>query len=217
MSLGSKPQSKGRPVQRAGLSGRVPTARFCGVRGRASFNDVIALSVIAAYVWLASPVCTILLPSTPLHTAPAPPPLPRLLLPHSSAAPSLPPVCTILLPSSPPPPYPALQAPAFSFLTFLLLLLWPWYMIPPSTVQVSLSGTSLHSPSLAFRHLSPHSKPRFPAPSSTVQASLSGTFLHTPSLAFRHLPPHSSSFSGTPSTAKASLSDTFLHSTSLAF
>ena len=50
VSLRSKPQSEGRPVQRAGLSGRVPTARFCSVRGRASFNDVIALSVIAAYV-----------------------------------------------------------------------------------------------------------------------------------------------------------------------
>ena len=83
------------------------------------------------------------------------------------------------------------------------------------TLPASLSGTFpgghpmlLHTPSIAFRHLSwrssyatAHSQHRFPAPFlevvlcyCTLPASLSGTFpvgrpvlLHTPSIAFRHL------------------------------
>ena len=77
---------------------------------------------------------------------------------------------------------------------------------------------SLHTPSIAFRHLPPHSEHRFPAPSSTLRASLSDIFLHTPSIAFRHLPPHSQHrFPAPSSTLPASLSGTFLHAPSIAF
>ena len=71
--------------------------------------------------------------------------------------------------------------------------------------------THSHTPSIAFRHLPPHSEHRFPAPSSKLRALLSGTFLQTPSIAFRHLPPNSEHcFPAPSSTLRASLSGTFL-------
>ena len=95
---------------------------------------------------------------------------------------------------------------------------------PGAVTEDCRSVCFLHTPSIAFRHLPPHSEHRFPAPSSTLRrASLSGTFLHTPTIAFRHLrhlPPHSAEhrFPAPSSTLRrASLSGTFLHTPSIAF
>ena len=109
-------------------------------------------------------------------------------------------------PTSPNPPRCAVQSCGTVTTNLLTYYTHSEHRFPaPFTRQESLSGT-VHTPSVAFRHLS-HSERRFPAP-STFRTSLSGTF-HTPSVAFRHIS-HSEHRFPAPSTLRASLSGTFL-------